>query len=126
HEKDIDAQVAKEQLAEQQTRDEEQGANIEPATEVQADVQISDAQLEKPDATTISSSHIFSSTEFTNQFLNVHTDVNLSNILKDSVEFEVQSMVDVPVKQATLATLRHPPIDTTAILNPNTTKNLPT
>ncbi|GJR19803.1 hypothetical protein Tco_0968330 [Tanacetum coccineum] len=44
---------------------------------------------------------------------------------KDTVESKVQSMVDVPVKQATLATLRHPPIDTTVILNPDQATNPP-
>ncbi|GJW26342.1 hypothetical protein Tco_0040153 [Tanacetum coccineum] len=111
-EKDSDAQVTEEQPAGQQTRDEEHGANIELAREAQADVQISKAQLEKPEATIISSSHTLSSVEFTNQFLNEHDDVNLSEILKDQVEYEVQSMVDVPVKQANPPALRHPLVDT--------------
>ncbi|GJT22228.1 hypothetical protein Tco_0892165, partial [Tanacetum coccineum] len=90
------------QPAEQQVRNEEHGPG-----------QMSDAQLEKPEATIISSSHTLSSTEFTNQFLNKHADVNLSEILKDPVETKVQSMVDVPVKKATPAALRHPLVDST-------------
>nr|GEZ75054.1 hypothetical protein [Tanacetum cinerariifolium] len=57
-----------------------------------------------------------SSVVFTNQFLSEHADVNISEILKDSVKFEVQSIVDVPVKQATPAALIHPLVDSTVTL----------
>nr|GEX29551.1 hypothetical protein [Tanacetum cinerariifolium] len=60
--------------------------------------------------------------EFTNQFLNKKAKVNLSDILKDSVEPTVQSMVDVPVKQAKLAALRPPLVDTTMTLIPDITR----
>ncbi|GJX95488.1 hypothetical protein Tco_0351286 [Tanacetum coccineum] len=82
---------------------------------------MSEAQPEKPEATIISSSVTLSSVEFTNQFLNEHADVNLSEILKDPAESEVQSMVDVPVKQVTLVALRHLLVDSTVTLIPDTT-----
>ncbi|GKD83676.1 hypothetical protein Tco_1350515, partial [Tanacetum coccineum] len=53
-----------------------------------------------------------------------HADVNLSEILKDLVEYKVQSMVDVPIKQVTPAALRHPLIDSTVTLNLKTTTDL--
>ncbi|GJW63965.1 hypothetical protein Tco_0115849 [Tanacetum coccineum] len=68
------------QPAEQQVRNKEHGPNIEPASDTQADVQMFPTQPEKPEATIISSSHTLSSIEFTNQFLNEHVDVNLSEI----------------------------------------------
>ncbi|GJR27978.1 hypothetical protein Tco_1104210 [Tanacetum coccineum] len=112
------------QPAEQQVRNEEHGPNIEPASDTHADVQMSDAQPKKPEATIISFSHTLSSAEFTNQFLDEHVVVNLSEILKDLVETKVQSMVDVPVKQATPAALRHPLVDSTVTLIPDTTTYL--
>ncbi|GJS46799.1 hypothetical protein Tco_0596920 [Tanacetum coccineum] len=78
---------------------------------------MSAAQPEKPKATIISSSYTISSAKFTNKFLNKHTDVNLSEILKDLGEYKVQSMVDVPIKQVTPAALRHLLIDSTVTLN---------
>ncbi|GKB01247.1 hypothetical protein Tco_0829291 [Tanacetum coccineum] len=113
------------QPADQQTRDEVHGANIEPVIEAQADVQMFEAQPKKPEATIVSSSHTLSSTEFTNQFLNEHADVNLSEFPKDTVESEVQSIVDIPVKQATPASLRHPLVDSTVTLIPDTTTEPP-
>ncbi|GJR13656.1 retrovirus-related pol polyprotein from transposon TNT 1-94 [Tanacetum coccineum] len=98
--------------------------NYEFAIETQDDVQMSDAQPEKPKATVLSTSHTLSS-EFTNQFLTKPTDVNISDILKGPVESKVQSMVDVPVKQATLAALRNPLVDSTVILIPDTTTDPP-
>ncbi|GJU60340.1 hypothetical protein Tco_1238106 [Tanacetum coccineum] len=83
------------QPVDQQTRDEVHGANIEPVIKAQADVQMSKAQPKKPEA-------------------NYYT-----------VESEVQSMVDVPVKQATPASLRHPLVDSTITLIPDTTTEPP-
>ncbi|GKA47363.1 hypothetical protein Tco_0740246 [Tanacetum coccineum] len=59
----------------------------------------------------------------TNQFLNEneHADMNLSELLKNPGESKVQSMVDVPVTQATHVSLRHPPIKSTMNLSHDTT-----
>ncbi|GKE13063.1 hypothetical protein Tco_1416614, partial [Tanacetum coccineum] len=54
------------QPAEQQVRNEEHGPNIESTSNKHVDVQMSDAQPEKPEAAIISSSHTLSFTEFTN------------------------------------------------------------
>nr|GEY81478.1 hypothetical protein [Tanacetum cinerariifolium] len=127
-EKDTKDQVDDEQVVEKQARGEEHCANQggnEPAGDAQAHVQISKAQLQKPKATLISSSQTLSSIEFTNKF-NKPAEVNLSNILKDPIEPEVQLMVDVLVKQAKPATLRPPLVDTTMTLIPNITRGSPT
>ncbi|GJY50319.1 hypothetical protein Tco_0441166 [Tanacetum coccineum] len=91
-EKDIEDQVAIEQVAERQAEGEEhstdQGGN-EPASNAQADVQMAERQPQEPEATLISSSQALSSTNFTNQFINEHAKVNLFDILKDLVEPEV-------------------------------------
>ncbi|GKG55974.1 hypothetical protein Tco_0574868, partial [Tanacetum coccineum] len=50
---------------------------------------MAEPQPQKPEATLISSSQTLSSTEFTNQFLDEHAKVNLSDILKEPVEPEV-------------------------------------
>ncbi|GKD52759.1 hypothetical protein Tco_1281735, partial [Tanacetum coccineum] len=91
-EKDTDEQVAEEQVAKKQTRDEKHGAD-------------------KGDNEPVGDA----------QFLNENAEVNLFDILKDPVEPKVQSMVDVPVKQAKLAALRPPLVDITVILIPDTT-----
>ncbi|GJZ11110.1 hypothetical protein Tco_0545869 [Tanacetum coccineum] len=62
-----------------------------------------------------------SSTEFTNQFINEPAKVNLSDILKYLIEPEVQSMVDVPVKQVKPAALRPPLVDITVTIILDTT-----
>ncbi|GJX89670.1 hypothetical protein Tco_0341684 [Tanacetum coccineum] len=96
-EKDIKVQVADEQVAEKQADGEvlntDQGGN-KPASKVHPDAHTAAALLQKPEATLI----------------------NL-------VEPEVQSMVDVPFKQATPAALRHPLIDTTMTIILDTTTN---
>ncbi|GKB13943.1 retrovirus-related pol polyprotein from transposon TNT 1-94 [Tanacetum coccineum] len=98
-EKDTKVQVADEQVAEKQADGEvlkiDQGGN-KPASKTHLDAHM---------------------------FLNEPAKVNLSKMLKDPVEQEVQSMVDVPVKQVTPAALRHPLIDTTVTIILNTTTN---
>ncbi|GKE76831.1 hypothetical protein Tco_1542951, partial [Tanacetum coccineum] len=56
----------------------------------------SEPLIEKPEATLISSYQTLSSAEFTNQFLNETAEGTLTNVLKDMIEPEVQSMVDIP------------------------------
>ncbi|GJX76602.1 hypothetical protein Tco_0323413 [Tanacetum coccineum] len=112
-------QVTKEQIHEQQNEAPNVDAYIGSAREAQADVQISNIQLDKP---VNSLSHTFSSTDFTNQFLNEHehADMNLFKLLINPGKFEVQSMVEVPFTQANPAALRHPPIESTMTLSHDT------
>nr|GEV02525.1 hypothetical protein [Tanacetum cinerariifolium] len=109
--KDIKEQVAKEHVANEQAEEEEhgndQGGN-EQDGDAQVDVHISKPHIEKLEATLISSSQTLSSVEFTNQFLNETAKVTLTNILKDLVEYEVQSMVDILVQQVKPAEQRPP------------------
>ncbi|GJV90262.1 hypothetical protein Tco_1538075 [Tanacetum coccineum] len=124
--KDIKVQVADEQVAEKRVDGEvlstDQGGN-KPASKAHPDAHIAKALSQKPEATLISSSQTLSFTEFTIQFINEPAEVNLSKFLKDPVEPKVQSMVDVPVKQAKPAALRHPLIVTTVTIIPYTTTN---
>ncbi|GJR58492.1 hypothetical protein Tco_1500654 [Tanacetum coccineum] len=87
---------------------------------------MAEAQPQKPKATLISSSQNLSSNDFTNQFISEPAKVNLSDILKALVKPEVQSMVDVPVKQATPAALRTLLVDTIVTMIPEITTTLPT
>ncbi|GJY74060.1 reverse transcriptase domain-containing protein [Tanacetum coccineum] len=71
--KDTNEQVAEEHVADKQTGDKEHGDNHgdnEPTGDAQADVQMSETQLEKPEATKVISTLTLSSSEFTSQFLN--------------------------------------------------------
>ncbi|GJS19032.1 hypothetical protein Tco_0413504 [Tanacetum coccineum] len=54
--------------------------------------------------------------------IEVQADVQMS---EDTIKSEVQSMVDVPVKQATPSVLRHPLVDSTVTLIPDTTTEPP-
>nr|GEW88128.1 hypothetical protein [Tanacetum cinerariifolium] len=110
-----DQQVTIEQIHEQQNKDPNVDAYIAPAREAQANVRISDIQLDKP---VNCLSHTFSFIDFINQFLNEHehADINLSKLLNNPGKYEVQSMMDVPITWATLAALRHPPIESTDLL----------
>ncbi|GJS45797.1 hypothetical protein Tco_0595918 [Tanacetum coccineum] len=60
------------------------------------------------------------------KFLNNNPDVNVNEVLKDPVEPEVQSMVDIHVQQVKLAEQRPPRIDTAITLSPNPTTVSPT
>ncbi|GJZ34967.1 hypothetical protein Tco_0580784 [Tanacetum coccineum] len=60
----------------------------EKAGDAQAKVYASKPQSEKPEATKVSSSIDLSSAEFTSQFLNNNPDVNVNEVLKDTVEPE--------------------------------------
>ncbi|GKA32153.1 hypothetical protein Tco_0718520 [Tanacetum coccineum] len=88
-----DNHVTEEQIPEQQTETSNVDTHIAPTREAQ--------------------------TDFLNE--NEHADMNLSELLKNPGESEVQSMVDVPVTQATHAALRHPPIKSTMNLSHDTT-----
>ncbi|GKB40099.1 hypothetical protein Tco_0885041 [Tanacetum coccineum] len=88
--------------------------------DAQADVRMTEPLVEKLEATKVSSSMTLSSVEFTSQFLNDNPDVTVNDVLKDPVEPEVQSMVDVPVTQAKPAEQRPPLVYTTKSKKPDT------
>ncbi|GJR21945.1 hypothetical protein Tco_0970472 [Tanacetum coccineum] len=88
-EKDTDEKAKKNML-------QNQGGN-EQARDTQAEVHAFEPQIEKLKATKFSSSLTLSSNEFTSQFLNDNPDVTVNEVLRDPVEPEVQSMVDVLV-----------------------------
>ncbi|GJW77174.1 hypothetical protein Tco_0138856 [Tanacetum coccineum] len=55
-----------------------------------------------PEATLISSSQTLSSVEFTSQFLDDNLEITVNDVLKDPVEPEVQSLIDIPVESGEL------------------------
>ncbi|GJW81288.1 hypothetical protein Tco_0145263, partial [Tanacetum coccineum] len=81
---------------------------------------------EKPEVINVNSSLTLSSAEFISQFLNDNLEVTINEVLKDLVEHEVQSMVDVPVTQAKPAEQRPQLVDITITLIPDTTTVSPT
>ncbi|GKC84347.1 hypothetical protein Tco_1140064, partial [Tanacetum coccineum] len=101
-----DEQVAEDQVDEQVHGDDE-GGN-EQARDAQANFHMPEAQPKKPKATLVSSTQTLSSTEFTNQFLNKTAEVTLTDVLKETVDLEIQSVTqEKPVEQ------RPPLVDTT-------------
>ncbi|GKD26441.1 hypothetical protein Tco_1232655, partial [Tanacetum coccineum] len=113
----------------EQTGEEEQGddkGGNEQAGDTQAGVHMSEPLIEKPKATLISSTQTLSSVEFMNQVLNDNPDVTIHYILKDPIEPEVQSMVDVLVTQEKLAELRPRRVVITVTLIHDTTTVSPT
>nr|GEY98486.1 hypothetical protein [Tanacetum cinerariifolium] len=63
------------------------------AGDAQAEGHASKTQSENPKATKVCSRMTLSSVEFTSQFLNDNPDVTVNEVLKDSIEPEVQSMI---------------------------------
>ncbi|GJU38402.1 hypothetical protein Tco_1191359 [Tanacetum coccineum] len=123
--KDISSDEVTVKQAGEEEHGDGQGGN-EQAGDAQADVRMTEPLVEKPEATKFSTSLTLSSVEFMSQFLNDNPDVTVNEVLKDPVEPEIQSMVDVPVTQAKLAEQRPPLVDTTVTLIPDTTIVSPT
>nr|GEX78729.1 hypothetical protein [Tanacetum cinerariifolium]GEX80102.1 hypothetical protein [Tanacetum cinerariifolium] len=71
-----------------------------------------------------SSSQTLSLAEYGNQFINDNLDVSLIDVLKEPVEAEVQSLVDIPILQQNLVDQRPPLVDTIVTLIPETTLSL--
>ncbi|GJW23383.1 hypothetical protein Tco_0034005 [Tanacetum coccineum] len=65
-----------------------------------------------------------SSAEYGNQFINENPDVSITDILKDSTEIEIQSVVDVPIHQEDSVVQRTPLVDTVISMIPE--KSTPT
>ncbi|GJR57964.1 hypothetical protein Tco_1500126 [Tanacetum coccineum] len=56
-----------------------------------------------------------SSDEYGNQFINDNPDVSINDVLKETIEVEIQSIVEVPVLQEKPADQRPPLVDTTKL-----------
>ncbi|GKC49482.1 hypothetical protein Tco_1072227, partial [Tanacetum coccineum] len=96
-------QLTEEHVTEKQVGEEEYGdgqGGTEQAGDTQVEIHMTELLVEKPKATKVSSILTLSSTKFMSQFLNDNPDVTVNEVLKDPLEPEVQSMVDVPVNQA--------------------------
>ncbi|GJU32478.1 hypothetical protein Tco_1176067, partial [Tanacetum coccineum] len=86
--------------------------------DTQAKVNGTESLIKKLEATILSSSQTLSFVEYGNQFINDNPDVSLTDVLKEPVEPEVQSMVDIPILQEKLAAQRPPLVDTTKSKKP--------
>ncbi|GKG56673.1 hypothetical protein Tco_0579997, partial [Tanacetum coccineum] len=71
----------------------------EQPEKVQAEVSVLKPHVEKPAVPHPISSLTSSSTKYGNQFINDNPDVSLTDVLKEPVDAEVQSLVNVPVFQ---------------------------
>nr|GEW10156.1 hypothetical protein [Tanacetum cinerariifolium] len=86
--------ATKEKLVDEQAGEDQ--VMDEQSEKVQAEDNVPMSQAEKPAEQLLRSSLTLSSAEYGNQFLNDNHDVSLTNALKEPVEPEVQSMVEVP------------------------------
>ncbi|GJT05010.1 hypothetical protein Tco_0839472 [Tanacetum coccineum] len=102
-------------------QDKDEQARIEQPENVQAKESVLEPQVEQPVVPHPSSSQTLFSVEYGNQFINANPDVSLTDVLKEPVEAEVQSLVDVPILQQKPADQRPPLVDTTMTLIPETT-----
>ncbi|GKD88609.1 hypothetical protein Tco_1364116 [Tanacetum coccineum] len=107
---------ANERAREEQAMDAQDG-------KVQAEAYVPEPQVKKPQL--LSSSLTLSSTEYGNQLINDNPDVSLTDVLKEPVEAEVQSMVEVPVLQENLIIQRISLVNTTLTLLPEATTHSP-
>ncbi|GJR58502.1 hypothetical protein Tco_1500664 [Tanacetum coccineum] len=96
-------------------------ARSEQAGDAQANVVIPE-----PPVPNLSSILTMLSTGYGNQFLNVSSDTSLAGISKDTTEPEIQSIVDVHIRQEESVVQRPPLIDTVISVIPNKTTTTPT
>ncbi|GJV14841.1 putative ribonuclease H-like domain-containing protein [Tanacetum coccineum] len=82
-----------ERAEEDQTTNEQIG--VEQPENVQANESVPEPQVEQPVVPHPSYSQILSFTEYRNQFINDNHDVSLTNVLKDPIDTEVQSLVEL-------------------------------
>nr|GEY65605.1 hypothetical protein [Tanacetum cinerariifolium] len=97
----VDEEKAKEEHVEDQEGNEQ-------ARDAQAEVYVSEHQIDMHVATLISSSLSLSSAEYTNQFLNDNPNISVNEVLKELVETKAQLMVDIPIQQGKSAEQRPP------------------
>ncbi|GJU93663.1 hypothetical protein Tco_1318419 [Tanacetum coccineum] len=111
--------IDEEKPEEEKANDEQAGAeqaDDDQAKGDQAGVLIPMTWKKKPKLPKSSSSLTLSSAKYGNQFINDSSDISLVGILKDTIEPEIQSMVDVPIHQADPVVQRTPLVDTQRLL----------
>ncbi|GJW53506.1 hypothetical protein Tco_0097591 [Tanacetum coccineum] len=106
---------------EEQAMDEQ--AEIEQPRKVQSDVP--ELQVEKPLVQIHYSKLTLSSAKYNNQSINDNLDVSLTDVLKEPVEAEDQSLVDVLVHQENPAVQRTLLVDRTVTMIPRLTAHSP-
>ncbi|GKC39339.1 hypothetical protein Tco_1051723, partial [Tanacetum coccineum] len=114
HPSDDDDKAAEENVDDAQDKDEQ--ARIEQPKNVQAKESVPEPQVEQPAVPYPSSSQTLSSAKYGNQFINDNPDVSLIDVLKELVEAEVQSLVDVLILQQKPADQQPLLVDTTMTL----------
>ncbi|GJT04173.1 hypothetical protein Tco_0838635 [Tanacetum coccineum] len=72
------------------------GSSNDEDGNVQAEVSEPELQVEKPAVQLLNYSLTLSFAEYGNRFINNNPDISLTDVLKEPVEAEVQSLVDVP------------------------------
>nr|GEV21623.1 hypothetical protein [Tanacetum cinerariifolium] len=82
--------ISSDEIDDTEKADESKKASDEKETDEQA------KEIEKPEATNVNSSLTLSSIDYTNQFLNDNPDALINEVLKEPLEAEIQSLMDVP------------------------------
>ncbi|GJV11367.1 hypothetical protein Tco_1352908 [Tanacetum coccineum] len=123
NEKAGDEKAEEDKVEHEKAREEEVGE--EQAGDEQTGLIILELQQEKPVVPTSNTSNTLSSVDYGNQFLNDNADLSLNEVLKDPVEAEVQSMVDVPIHEANPDVQRTPLVDTVVTILPEKTTPSP-
>ncbi|GJY34063.1 hypothetical protein Tco_0418532 [Tanacetum coccineum] len=110
-EEKIRDEKVKEEKAEHEKATEEEEVVEEQAGDEQTKFIVPEPQQEKPAVPTPSTSNTLSFAEYGNQFLNDNVDVLLNDVLKEPVETENQSMVNVLVNESILVVQENPLVD---------------
>ncbi|GJX63954.1 hypothetical protein Tco_0298297 [Tanacetum coccineum] len=110
-EEKIRDEKVKEEKAEHEKATKEEEVVEEQAGDEQTKFIVPEPQQEKPAVPTPSTSNTLSFAEYGNQFLNDNVDVLLNDVLKEPVETENQSMVNVLVNESILVVRENPLVD---------------
>ncbi|GJV28757.1 hypothetical protein Tco_1385205, partial [Tanacetum coccineum] len=95
----VDKEIADEEMADEEKAEDDRDEDADQAMNEQAGGVQAKSHVLEPAVPNPNSSLTLSSAECGNQFINANPDVSITNILKDTTEIEIQSMVDVPIYQ---------------------------
>nr|GEU54984.1 hypothetical protein [Tanacetum cinerariifolium] len=105
---DDDKAIEEEIVKDKTTDDEKDDEEITDTAKV--DEEMADTEKEKPKFPS-SSSSVYLSSDYGNQFINVSFDVSLVRIIKETTNAEINSMLDVPIQQEIPSVQRAPLLD---------------
>ncbi|GKE32800.1 hypothetical protein Tco_1452122 [Tanacetum coccineum] len=95
----VDKEIADEEMADEEKAEDDRDEDADQAMNEQAGGVQAKSHVLEPAVPNPNSSLTLSSAECGNQFINANPDVSITDILKDTTEIEIQSMVDVPIYQ---------------------------